>query len=661
MTVISDLGTSGAAIPMVAPLVQDLLCGGRELRVAQVEMAMTVQRALVEAVPAVIEAPTGVGKSHAYLVPAIRSGKTVVISTANKALQEQLYTKDVPFLQAHLQPFGVAMLKGVGNYLCLDRLHEARKDLRNFDRFSEFRLLIDAVERDGAFRGDFETLGFVLPADLRLRVNGDSDQCAWSRCDWFDDCYIRSMRDRARAAQVIIVNHTLLLLDAAADHAILPPHEVVVIDEAHHLADEATSAFTVEVRPTQVNSLLQLRVVQARVPEALRKEVQQLSARLWSRLDELPFGSNPKMTFGQPVVEGLELAEQLARLADELRMRRPPDQSEKEGALYEKLISRTLNLSNHLRLVFAVQTKGEYVHFVERVFTGREHFPSVQACAAPLNVAPFLQEKLFDQQRIVILTSATLATVGGAPPAKPQQNGGANFSFFRRQVGLAETEVIERMLPQVFDYRSHALLYIPRDLPEPAYAGQPAQHYTGVIAERMKRLALASRGRAFLLFSSRRMLDDVYARIAGDLPFTVLRQGELNRPDLIRRFRQEGAVLFGLKTFWEGVDIAGEALSLVVIDRLPFAPPDDPLHEAIVNAMKARGENWFGGYVLPQVVLLLKQGVGRLLRTREDRGVMAILDARLHTKGYGRDVLNALPPAARTIDLNEVERFFAQA
>ncbi len=437
---------------------------------------------------------------------------------------------------------------------------------------------------------------------------------------------------------------------------------MLVVDEAHHLADEATRAFTVAIRPTQVFSLLQLRAVQAHTPEALYKEVMQLSAQLWSRIEQISFGNANKVTFRQPVQEALQLAATLADMADALRQRRPRDQTEKESALYDKVIARTQNLANNLRLVFAVETAGRYVHYVERVVTTSQRTPSYQVCAAPLNVAPFLKEKLFDKQKIVILTSATLATVG-PNPAKQGENGKPNFAYFRRQVGLdpvERPEVIERVLPHTFDYRNHALLYIPRDIPEPAYMGQPAQRYAQVIADRMKRLALASRGRAFLLFSSRRMLDDVYSRIAPDLPFTVLRQGEMNRPDLIKRFRAERAVLFGLKTFWEGVDIAGEALSLVAIDKLPFTVPDDPVHEAIVNQMKARGENWFGDYVLPQVVLLLKQGVGRLLRTRDDRGVMAILDVRLHTKGYGPQLLGALPPATRTAQLADVERFFTQ-
>lgn len=650
-------------LPMVPPLVADLLRGDRELRPAQVEMAMHVQQALVRRVSAVLEAPTGVGKSMAYLVPLVRSGKVVIISTANKALQEQLHAKDVPYLQEHLQPFGSAMIKGVGNYLCLERLHEARKDLRVFDRYEELGWIFDVVRQNSAFTGDFETLGFTLPGDLRVRINGDSDQCAWSKCDFFGQCYIRTMRDRARNASVIIVNHTLLLLDALTDGMLLPPHDALVVDEAHHLEDEATFAFTAAIRPTQVYSLLQLRAVQAHTPENLYKETLQLAAQFWGRMEQTSFGSASKVTFRQPVQEGLQLASSLIDLADALRQLRPLQQTEKEEALYNKLIARTQNLASNIHLVCAVETLGDYVHYIERVFSGRERIPSIQVCAAPLNVAPFLKEKIFEREEVVILTSATLATIG-PNPAKPQENGKPNFAYFRKHIGLdpiEHPEVIERVLPHTFDFARHALLYVPRGIPEPAYGGDAAQRYVQSIAAEMQRLVLASRGRAFLLFSSRRMLEDVYARIAETLPFPVLRQGDMNRPELIKRFRAEGAVLLGLKTFWEGVDIPGEALSLVAIDKLPFGVPDDPVHEARVNQMKERGENWFGGYVLPQVVLLLKQGVGRLLRTRDDRGVMAILDVRLHTKGYGPQVLSALPPATRTTHIEDVERFFAQA
>jgi Rad3-related DNA helicase len=221
-------------------------------------------------------------------------------------------------------------------------------------------------------------------------------------------------------------------------------------------------------------------------------------------------------------------------------------------------------------------------------------------------------------------------------------------------------EVLERVLPLSFDYESNALLYVPRDLPEPAY-GPGSDDYMKAIAREMYKLVKLSRGRAFLLFSSKRMLDRAYELMSPHLPFPLLKQGDMTRIELTRRFRdEEGSVLFGLKSFWEGVDIAGDALSLVVIDKLPFDPPDDPVHEARVTQMKAAKENWFGTYVLPQAVLRLKQGIGRLLRTRNDRGVMAILDSRLYTKGYGRQVLDAMPPARRSSNLRDVARFFEE-
>ncbi|HET9920072.1 MAG TPA: helicase C-terminal domain-containing protein, partial [Ktedonobacteraceae bacterium] len=286
----------------------------------------------------------------------------------------------------------------------------------------------------------------------------------------------------------------------------------------------------------------------------------------------------------------------------------------------------------------------------------------LRVSAAPLDVTSWLRERLFDKCN-VICTSATLATIGAGNSSNTSESKKANFAYFRRRVGLdTYPEVLETVLPLTFDYESNALLYTPRHLPEPAYGdNKAAENYALAIAREMYRLVNYSRGRAFLLFSSKRMLDKAYETMSPHLEFPLLRQGDMSRIELTRRFREEeGAVLFGLKSFWEGVDIAGEALSLVVIDKLPFEPPDDPVHEARVAQMKAAGENWFGTYVLPQAVLRLKQGLGRLLRTRDDRGVMAILDTRLHTKGYGKQVLNALPPARRTSSIKDVEQFFAE-
>jgi Rad3-related DNA helicase len=368
------------------------------------------------------------------------------------------------------------------------------------------------------------------------------------------------------------------------------------------------------------------------------------------------------VTLQASLEEGLHLATVISKLAESLRAQRPEFMDEPENTLYDKLITRTDNLANDIRKVFSVDQRDAFVYYAEQVMKPGRRGPQLEISAAPLEVNTWLREHVFSKSN-VICTSATLATVG-PNPVDPEDRE-PNFAYFRRRVGLdiiEYSEVLESILPHTFDYANNAMLYLPHHLPEPVF-GPNSNDYTNNIAQEMMRLVEASRGRAFLLFSSKRMLDAVYNIFLDRLPtyldFDLLRQGDFNRIELVQRFREsEPAVLFGLKSFWEGIDIAGEALSLVVIDKMPFDPPDDPVHEARVTRMKANGENWFSNYVLPQAVLRLKQGLGRLLRTHEDRGVMAILDARLHTKAYGKLVINALPPAHRTDKLKDVQRFF---
>ncbi len=636
---------------------------GYEERPAQVEMAMLVARALNENVPALIEAGTGTGKSLSYLVPTVRSGKVAIISTANKALQEQLFYKDIPFVQQHIKHFEAALVKGVGNYVCLDRMESERTGMQFYAKNADFKRLVDITnDPDANFTGDFETLGFQLSSDIRSKVATDNDQCAWSKCNYFSDCYVRQMRENAALAQVIVVNHTLLLLDAAIGGFLLPERDVVILDEAHHLEEEATRSFTITIGPTQIQTLLNQRVLRNHSQLSLQHDAMEQSTLVWARLAQVADpGFKGRANLEAPLEEGLKLSTIISDLADSLRKQRPKDLPDKEGQLYDKLLKRTQNLAENIRIVFSVAQPTKFVYYVERVQTsGQRAGIQLQVSAAPLDVTNWLQEKLFKKSN-VICTSATLATIG-PNPMHPEEKG-PNFGYFRRRVGLERIndepdEVLERILPLTFDYESNALLYIPRDLPEPTY-GAGSDDYMKAIAREMYRLVKASRGRAFLLFSSKRMLERAYELMSPHLPYPLLKQGDMTRLELTRRFREEeDSVLFGLKSFWEGVDIAGDALSLVVIDKLPFDPPDDPVHEARVALMKAAGENWFGTYVLPQAVLRLKQGIGRLLRTREDRGVMAILDTRLYTKGYGKMVLNALPPARRTTSMREVEHFF---
>ncbi len=650
-SIISDDLHQGGALSQRLP--------GYEERLAQIEMARVVGRAITENTPAIIEAATGTGKGLAYLIPIVRSGKVAIVSTANKALQEQLFYKDIPFVQKHIKPFEAALVKGAANYVCIDRVESERVGMQFYTKNREFKRLLDVVnDPDSTFSGDFETLDFQLPSDIRTRVATDSDQCAWSKCEFFGDCYVRRMRTRAERAQVIVVNHTLLLLDAAMDGFLLPERDLIVLDEAHHLEEEATRSFTVTIGPMQVQTLLAQRMLKDHTLLHLQDETLQAAERMWSRLYQVANpGYKGRANLAEPLEEGLRLATRISDLADSLRKQRPKNLAEKEDQLYDKLLKRAQNLAENVRMVFSVAQPDKFVYYVEQV-AGSSNRVTLQASAAPLDITTWLKERLFNKCN-VICTSATLATIG-PNPAHPEEKG-PNFAYFRRRIGLdplERSDVLESILPLTFDYESNALLYLPRDLPEPAY-GQGNDDYMKAIAREMYKLVKLSRGRAFLLFSSKRMLDRAYELMSPHLPYPLLKQGDMTRLELTRRFREEeGAVLFGLKSFWEGIDIAGEALSLVVIDKLPFDPPDDPVHEARVAQMKAAGENWFGIYVLPQAVLRLKQGLGRLLRTRDDRGVMAILDTRLHTKGYGKLVLNALPPARRTNSLRDVERFF---
>ncbi len=605
--------------------------------------------------------------SLSYLIPVVRSNKVAIISTANKALQEQLFYKDIPFVQKYIRHFDAALVKGMGNYICLDRVEQERAGIQYYVKNADFLRLLQRLEiGDERFVGDFESLGFTLPAEIRSKVNADSDQCAWSKCSYYADCYVRKMKAKATQATVIVVNHTLLLLDALMEGYLLPERDVIVIDEAHHLEEEATRAFTLTISQAQISTLLAQRVLKDHTPPSLQEETKETMNFAWERLVQIADpGSKGRANLKEPLQEGLKLASIISKLADALRSGRPKDMPEKEDQLYDKLLARSQNLADNVRTVFSVNQAEKFVYYVERVANmGRRGPQQLEVSAAPLEITSWLKEQLFDKSN-VICTSATLATIG-PDPMHPEVKG-PNFAYFRRRVGLDYVNypnVEEAILPLTFDYQSHALLYLPRHLPEPAYGGGPAaQAYTRALGQEMIKLVEASRGRAFLLFSSKRMLDEVYEIFQRELPphlkYPLLRQGDTTRMELVRSFRErEGAILFGLKSFWEGVDIAGEALSLVVIDKLPFDPPDDPVHEARVAQMKAAGENWFGIYVLPQTVLRLKQGLGRLLRSHDDRGVMAILDTRLYTKSYGKQIVQAMPPARRSANFSSVVQFF---
>ncbi len=389
--------------------------------------------------------------SLAYLLPIVRSGRGAIISTANKALQEQLFYKDIPFVQKNVQDFDAALVKGVGNYICLDRLFEVRQEEAWANKSADFsRLLRVTQEFELSISGDFEALGFPVPGELLHRVNADRDQCTWNECKYFKQCYVRNMKEKAEMSQVIVVNHTLLLLDAASGGFVLPQREVIIIDEAHHLEEEATRAFTITASQSQVYALLAQKRLQTNSSAELQQEVKAKLILAWDRLTSVADpGAKGRANLRGPLEEGLTLASAIDKLANSLEKEQPHFIVEKENILYNRLLTRTRALASNIRAVFSVDQPEKYVYYVERVpLAGRNrNISPLEVSAAPLDVTQWLKKHLFDRTH-VISTSATLATVG-ADTRKPEERGSA-FAYFRSRVGLDNVnypDILESMLP----------------------------------------------------------------------------------------------------------------------------------------------------------------------------------------------------------------------
>ncbi len=622
---------------------------GYQERTAQIEMAQLVEQAIQEGKHGLVEASTGTGKSLGYLIPVIRSGRKAIVSTANKALQEQLYNKDIPFCQQHIEAFDAALLKGKSNYLCLQRFNlESNEGLQYHVQDLSFKRIEKAVGNN--WNGDFETLPFSVSGEIRSRINVDDNDCARRKCPLFSECYYYKIREEAKQARIIITNHDLLLLNAQSHNKLLPPHDIIIVDEAHALEPVASKQFSTEIRPSQITSLLALQRIKSYTEEKTQDQAKEQAEHVWTLLEKA-IPNNGRIALVDPIQEGLTLARTLERLSNQLSSKRPANATTQEDELYTRTISRTDKLAESIHTLFSVKERKSYAYYLERA---NDH---IIAAMTPLDVAPMLRDTLFSQDSIIICTSATLATPSST-------DGTPSFQYFCEQTGMDSPNNIASILPLAFNYRENALLYLPNDMPEPAY-GKTAEAatYERALAERMQLLTEASRGRAFLLFSSRRMLNITADQIIPHLQqngYTTLIQGDLPVSELIKQFRTScKAVLFGLKTFWEGVDVAGEALSLVVIDKLPFSPMDDPVVAAKLKYIEAKGQNAFFSHSLPAITLNLKQGVGRLIRSDTDQGVMAILDTRLHTKPYGKRILSCLPPARRVTALTEVQNFFS--
>jgi ATP-dependent DNA helicase DinG len=623
-----------------------LALGEYEHRPSQIEMARTVWRAIEEEKVALIEAGTGTGKSIAYLVPALISGKSLIVSTANKALQRQLYERDVPLVRDALGlDCESVLIKGRQNYVCLRKYQLELPQQRLFAEMDKIQVYdLDALESwvSTTDTGDLEELGFVLDPDMLANMTCPADECLHRDCVHYDDCFVMRVRQRAAEAQVVITNHHLLITDLqlrAIGGVTLPDSDLIVCDEAHQLEDVATSIFETTLTDYTVPSLL------------LRRLLRQHAAP--SDLDEIAahnrvFFEGVRAQMRESVAklegdweEGIRLGHSLRDLAAKLGALHPfgddPDADEENTSLGLAL-QAVRAAGDHTLTVSRSARDGEIIRYAEQT---RQRRVSLILHATPISAAESLSKHLF-AEKTVICTSATLST-------------GGEFGLFRSRCGIHDPP-LELIGAPAFDFASQARIYLPSLA---AYDWGNREGYFDAVAEEIRRLLEVSRGRAFCLFTSWSGLQYVSNKLRNYLPWPILQQGELPRSELLRRFREtRHSVLFGTKSFWEGVDVPGEALSMVVIDKLPFPSPRDPLHEARTERIVEEGGNPFIEYTLPLMILSLKQGFGRLIRAKTDRGVVAILDSRLSTKRYGETVLRSLPPAQTTRHFGDVYRFF---
>ena len=618
-------------------------------RHGQLEMARAVARAIEDNSVLVAEAGTGTGKTFAYLVPALLSGGKVIISTGTKNLQDQLFDRDVQTVRAALKvPVTVALLKGRANYVCHHYVERAAQEGRFASRDDARYLPLIANFARHSATGDKSDLPAVPEnAGIWSYVTSTRENCLGSECSHYAKCFVMEARKQALAADVVVVNHHLFFADVVLrDEGVaelLPASNTIIFDEAHQLPETASLFFGQTVSTSQLTELARDARLEgaaaakdyAALPDAahgLDKAARDLRLAFREESGRLPLQAIRRNRDFEPALK--DVSAKLDALAAVLET-----QAERSEGL-EKCRQRAQALAGLLRS-WSEHDDPEWVRWAE-LFGQALHLN-----ATPLSVAQVFEAQISGQARAWIFTSATLA-VGG------------DFSHYRSQMGLDRAQAESWESP--FDFAANALLYVPRHLPEPN-----TPEYTRAVVQAALPVVEASGGRAFLLFTSLRAMREGCELVRGafaqrGLDFPLLMQGEGSRSELLERFRRLGnAVLIGSQSFWEGVDVRGEALSLVVIDKLPFAPPDDPLLAARIERINRQGRNAFVEYQLPQAVITLKQGAGRLIRDETDRGVLMICDPRLFSKGYGRRILQSLPSMRGTRDLAEVVAFFERA
>ncbi|MDO8678379.1 MAG: ATP-dependent DNA helicase [Acidobacteriota bacterium] len=623
-----------------------------EPREGQRLMALAVADTLANGGVLLAEAGTGTGKTLAYLVPAILSRQRVLISTGTKNLQEQIYFKDIPVLREALGvPFKATYMKGRANYVCLHRLDQLRSSpAAPHDFISMMDEWIRTTET-----GDRAELS-DLPEDSSTwhDVSATSETCLGNDCPQYHECYVTRMRQRAAEADVVIVNHHLLCADASVRQStygeVIPDCQYAVLDEAHQLEDVATQYFGIAVSNYRIDELGRdaervlnmgaiedpdstLRRLVRRVDDHARTFFAGLTMAGGSGEERLRIGPD---WYGDVIDDGLGLVNALGGLEAALAQLAGPaaDSGSKVNEDAATISRRAGELRDHMNFLLEAADPS-FVYFLE--MRGRGVFLR----AAPINVSALIRELLIDRMKATVLTSATLTVEG-------------SFDYLRGRLGVEHAADIQ--VASEFDFTEQAILYLPRQMPPPK-----SPLFGEAVAREVLDLLTRSNGRAFVLFTSYAMLRAVHQMIEFDIPFPLLVQGSAPRSVLLGQFRSTpNAVLLATSSFWQGVDVVGEQLSCVIIDKLPFASPGDPITAARIEAVTAEGGDAFQDYQVPLAILAMRQGLGRLIRHRSDRGVLAVLDPRLRTMGYGRRFLDSFPPAPVTQNPEAITRFFAR-